>query len=170
VGYARWLTDWSGHSKVACSCDCNTFPPLTTATQNPTRLSRRSRKSSLVLKDRSRCRLPATAFFPGLSSIKRTMSSTLQIAVLQTPITTLTPPQRCVTAFLHALRSPVAVNRHQRAPEPTRNRGCLNRLPRAPPPSTLTLTHAKTLGHVRGLTMIESMIEIPSSVRPHKTT
>ena len=166
---ARWLTGWSGHSKVACSCDCDVFPSLTIATQNPTWLSRRSRKSSLF-NDPSRCSSPTTAFIPGLSSIKRTMSSTLQTTVPQTPITTLTPLRRCVTVFLRAPRSPVVVNRHRQVPERTRNRDCLNRLPRALPPSTLTLTHAKTLGHARGLTMIESTTEIPSSARPRKPT
>ena len=145
-------------------------PSLTTITQSPTRLSRRSRESSFVLKDLSHCSSPATAFFLGPSSIRHTMSSTLQTAGLQTPITTLTLPQRCVMAFLRVLRLPVVANRPQRVPERTRSRDCLNRLPRVQPPSTLTLTHAKTLGHVQGLTTIESMIEIPSSARHPKMT
>jgi len=146
------------------------FSLLTTITQSPTRLSRRSRKSSFALKDLSHCSSPATAFVPGLNSIRRTMSSILQTAVPQTPITTLTLPQRCVTAFLRVLRSPVVVNRHQRVPERTRNQDCLNRLPRAPPLSILTPTHAKTLGYARGPTTIGSMTEIPPSARHRKMT
>ena len=170
MGCARWLTGWSGHSKVACSRDCSPFPLLTTTTQSPTRLSRRSRKSSFVLKDLSHRSLRATAFVSGLNSIRRTMLSIHQTAVLQTPITTLTLPQRCVMVLLRVLRSPVAVNHRQRVPERTRSRDYLNRLPRAPPPSTLTPTHVKTLGHARSLTTIESMIEIPSSARHRKMT
>ena len=166
MGCARWLTGWSGHSKVACSRDCNPFPLLTTTAQSPTRLSRRSRKSSFVLEDQSHRSLRATAFVSGLNSIRRTMLSIHQTAVLQTPITTLTLPRRCVMAFRHVPRlAVVPVNHHRRVQGHTRNRGCLNHLRRAPPLSTPTLTRAKTLGHVRDPTTIESPIEILSNAR-----
>lgn len=94
------------------------------------------------------------------------MSSILPMVAPQTLITTLTPPRRCVMVFLRVLRlAVVPVNHHQRVPERTRNRDCLNHLPRAPLPSTLILTRAKMLDHVQDLTTIEFMTEIPSSAR-----